>query len=326
MKTVSAAIVLAAALTSSAHAYLGSFGPQDGYAAQYGTVYGNVTYFNAGQNGLNAGGGAMTFIPADSGLWKQVSPVGSSFGNFIDRANFAATYPAYAPTPPNTIAAYAVGGHFPGHNNDGFNFAMRNDTPLGTGANKLLYSLDTYDFGGINPTSVTTGPVSQQFYFVPSLLDNSAASNGTVAREKFTMSVGDNAGNIGFQWGYARDNTVLWRTSPSGSWNYTSMIADQNNWDGVKFNIDLTADTFGIDYFDASANSWGTLVPAGTPMGAAMNNFSRLGWQLEDGVSGNALSIAGKNYFDDFSFVVAPEPTSLTILAASGVLLRRRRR
>jgi hypothetical protein len=320
---ITAGLVLSCAKFASAH--LGSFTNADGYYPQYGTVLGDVTYSNAGANGANSGGGAAAAIAADSGLWKLQTSVGGVFGTAANRAAFAATFPAYNPTPPNTVAAYMVGGHFPGHTGDNANLAFRNDTPVGTGAARYRYSIDTYDTGGPVPASVTAGPVSMQFYFVPNLHDNSNASGGPPA-DKFTMSLLDSAGKVGLQWGYARDNTVTWRPSSAGPWNYTSVTADDFNWDGVKFNLDLTADTFGIDYFDASANTWANLVPAGTPMGANMANFTNIDWQLEDGTGGSALSIAGKNYYDDFGFSI-PEPSSMAAIGLATIgLLRRGRR
>jgi hypothetical protein len=48
---------------------------------------------------------------------------------------------------------------------------------------------------------------------------------------------------------------VVWRTSPSNPWNSTSFVADQTNWDGIQIDLDLTADTFGIAYYDVSSNT-----------------------------------------------------------------------
>ncbi len=200
---------------------------------------------------------------------------------------------------------------------------MRNDTPLGTGPAVYDYSLDSYDFGGVAPASVTAGTVQVGFYFCPNPGDS--PNPGTAPSDKFTMSFKDSVGNIGLEWGYARDNSVTWRTSPSNPWNSTSFIADQSNWDGLRVDIDLTADTFSMDYFDVSASTWTTIVPSGTGLGQALNDLTVLGWQLEDGLfAGNA----GKNFFDDFSFVApVPEPSSFALAALACIsLLRIRRR
>jgi hypothetical protein len=72
-----------------------------------------------------------------------------------------------------------------------------------------------------------------------------------------------------------------------------------------------------MDYFDVSANTWTNVVPTGTAMGQAMNDFTNIGWQLEDGL---AAGVGGKNFFDDFSVAVnVPEPSSVALVA--GLLL-----
>jgi hypothetical protein len=62
--------------------------------------------------------------------------------------------------------------------------------------------------------------------------------------------------------------------------------------------MDLTADTFSMDYYDISASTWTNIVPSGTAMGQAMNDLSALRWQLEDGLS---AGVGGKNFFVDFT-------------------------
>ena len=69
--------------------YLGSFAPSDGYDVQSGLVYGDVSYYNAGQYGVNAGGGpGPTQVTADSGLWSITSSVGGYFSTVVDRTNY----------------------------------------------------------------------------------------------------------------------------------------------------------------------------------------------------------------------------------------------
>jgi hypothetical protein len=322
------AVMFLVGAATPAHAYLGSFAtPIDGYDVQSGLHYGDVSYYNAGQYGANAGGGpGPTQIVADSGLWSVIGPAGGYFSNPVDRASYISNYPPYPANDPNNndVAAYLVGGHSGGRT-DFWNLAMRNDTPLGTGPAVYEYELDSYDFGGIVPATVTSGPVQMGFYFCPNPGDTPDPS-GAASKDKFTMSFQDSLGNIGFQWGYLRDNAVVWRDDPSDPWNSTTFIADQTNWDGLTVDIDLSADTFSMDYYDVSTNTTTNIVPAGTPMGQAMNDFTVLGWQLEDGLfAGNA----GKNFFDDFSFNVAvPEPGSVALatLACISLLGIRRRR
>ncbi|QDT00228.1 PEP-CTERM sorting domain-containing protein [Adhaeretor mobilis] len=321
-----AAMVAGLCLTTSAQAYLGSFAPSDGYHVQSGLVYGDVSYYDAGQYGANAGGGSgPNQIVADSGLWSVQKTVGGYFSNIGDRVNYISGTPPYPNTGTGALAAYVVGNHGPGRT-DNSSLAIRNDTPLGV-TGPLVYDskLDTFDFGGVAPVSVTSGPLQVGLYFCPNPGDSVPDPSGSIA-DKFTMSLLDSTGNIGLQWGYSRDNTVTWRDSPSNSWNVTSIVADQTNWDGVRFDLDLTADTFAMDYFDVSASIWTNIVPTGTAMGQAMGNFTEIRWQLEDGLN---AGVGGKNFFDDFSFTVVPEPSSLMLLAgalSSLIPLRKRRR
>lgn len=317
-------LVLSVCLASfgTAHAYLGSFTPNDGYYVQSGVILGDVSIYNAGASGPNAGGGPGPIqINADSGLWKLVSPVGGYFTSVATRNAAVGAGPSYPTNPPNTAAAYIVGNHTSGRFNDGSNLAIRNDTPAGTGPMIYNYSLDTYDFGGPVPATITSGPVSTQFYFCPNPGDT--PNPGTLVGDKFTLSFMDSIGNVGLQWGYARDNSVYWRTSSSNPWTPTAFIADQTNWDGLKVDIDLTADTFGMDYYDVSANTWTNIVPSGTALGMPMQNLTTLQWQLEDNLS---AGVGGKNFFDDFSFTVVPEPSTLVLAGSAVAILLWRRR
>ncbi len=318
--------VLAAAGTP-AHAYLGSFRPQDGYNlfVPSGSVnWSDVSYYNAGQYGPNAGGGpGPTLQTPDSGLWKVTGQVGGFFTSSAARAaNTPPTTAGYSTTlPGGTVPAYIVGDHFSGRNFDGSNLAVRNDTALGTGALQYDYTIDTYDFGGFNPASITSGVVSTEFYFCPNPSDP-VSPDGRPGGDKFIMSFTDSAANVGLQWGYARDNEVYWRAGNAGNWTYTGVYANQANWDGVRVSIDLSADTFELEYFDVANNLWSTMAASGTALGSAMTDLTHLGWHLEDGVN---TGLGGKNYFDDFSFRV-PTPGSFALLGLAGALTARRRR
>ncbi|MGL4512636.1 MAG: PEP-CTERM sorting domain-containing protein [Lacipirellulaceae bacterium] len=307
---------------SPAWALLGSFTANDGYFPGYGTVLGEVSHYNAGQHGVNAGGGAAAQIVADSGLWNLLTPVGATFATVADRNTYlSAGVGSYPAVGVNHANAYILGGHFPGRTGDQANLALRNDTPLGTGTMKYEYSLDSYDFDGIAPASITSGPIDVEFYFCPNPGDTPNPTVGPT--DKFALSFKDSLGNVGLEWGYQRDNSVVWRTSPSNPWNTTTFVADQTNWDGLEVNIDLTGDTFGMDYYDVSTNLWTNLVPAGTPMGQPLQDLTVLRWSLVDGLFAGT---GGKNYFDDFNFTVVPEPTStfLALLAGGGLTARRR--
>ena len=64
------------------------------------------------------------------------------------------------------------------------------------------------------------------------------------------------------------------------------------------------------------------LAPAGTLMGQTMGDFTHIGWQLEDDVHGGT---GGKNFFDDFGFVV-PAPGAAGLLGLGMLCASRRRR
>lgn len=309
-----------------ASGWLGSFGPADGYvnpvfSGNYN--WADVTYYNAGAFGPNAGGGpGPLFIPPDSGRWRLVSNAGGFFSNSAMRNAMVGGAPPYPTSNPVGVPAYIVGNHFPGRNNDGHCLAVRNDTPLGTGPIVYDYSLDTFDTGGFNPAAQTTGTVSFRIYFMSD--PDAPWIPGTPRQDKFTMSFVDQFGNVGAQWGYSRDNLIAWRDSASNPWNYTTWNATPNNWNGIEVFLDLTNDTFSMNFFEEATSTWHTMVPAGTPMGAAMTNFTTVRWQLEDGVH---LGIGGKNFFDDAHFGgFIPTPGTVGALAGGLALLGRRRR
>lgn len=310
---------------SPAAAHLGSIRPADGYliagVGPFPADWVDVTYYNAGAFGANAGGGSVALIAPDSGNWSLLSSPGAFFTSAAARNAALGGAPPYPNAiPAGTVPAYMVGNHFPGRGGDGSNLAFRNDTALGSGSIKYRYQLDTYDTGGPVPSSVTGGTVSTEFYFCPNPGDSPMP--GTPRQDKFAMGFLDGTGNLGLQWGYARDNEVTWRTSASGNWNYTGIYANATNWDGVRLNIDLTGGTFELDYYIVSSNTWTNLAPAGTALGMTMSNFTTLDWELVDGLS---AGIGGKNFFDDFTFNI-PAPSSLALVGLGLLTASRRRR
>jgi MYXO-CTERM domain-containing protein len=213
-----------------------------------------------------------------------------------------------------------VGDHGPGRT-DNSSLAFRNDTTQGSAGPAIYdYSLDQYDTGGPAPASITSGSVAYGIYFNTSPSD--PIVQGARPFDRFTQSLMDASGNIGVQWGYARDNEMLWRANASGPWNYTGVHANAGLWDGITLTLDLTNSTFGLNYFNVVANTTTTLAPAGTAMGTPMANFTGLRWRLEDGTNGG---VGGKNFFDDAS-VSVPAPGAFALLGLGGLALGRRRR
>ncbi|MGE0480418.1 MAG: PEP-CTERM sorting domain-containing protein [Phycisphaerae bacterium] len=319
------AALVAANVVSAAFGYLGSFAPADGYDLNVfsgSANWSDVSYYNAGGYGPNAGGGGVTPITPDSGKWKLTSQVGAFFPSAAARNAAVGGAPPYPTTvPPGTVPIYLIGNHFPGRGGDGSNLAFRNDSPAGTGFAEYDYYLDSYDFGGTNPASITSGVVSMQMYHMPNP-NEPPNPDGTPAHDKFIQSFKDSSGNIGAQWGYARDNEVYWRAGSSGPWNYTGIYATAADWDGTRMSIDLGNDTFQFEYYDVGSNTWTTLAPAGTALGVAMSDLTRLGWALDDNLSSG---IGGKNFFDDAAFTIPEPSTALLAGLGAAALLRRRR-
>jgi hypothetical protein len=318
-------LALIAASGTSAHAYLGSYGPNDGYNLSMfagGNNWCDVTYYNAGAYGANAGGGFAANIAPDSGLWKLRSQNGAFFATNAARNAQVGTAPPYTAAPlTGGATSYIVGAHFSGRNNDGFNLALRNDNPSGFGAIVYDYSLDTFDTGGPVAALQNSGTVTYETYFMTDP-DSPPNSDGTFS-DKFRMSFMDSLGNIGAEWGYSRDNQVAYRDGPSSNWTYTTWNAGPANWNGIRMALDLTADTFSFDYYDEASNTWNPII-AGASMGTAMGNFTTIRWQLEDAVN---FGIGGKNFFDDSSFTgFVPAPGVAGLLLGGALMTARRRR
>jgi hypothetical protein len=324
LKRLAAASILCAAPTT-ALARLGGFENADGYDINVfsGSLnWSDVSYYNAGAYGPNAGGGSgPTSMAPNSGLWKIVSSPGGFYDTAANRALFTSGAPPY----PNSTASsgttypiYIVGNHFMGRGGTTC-LAVRNDNQ-GTGPLEYDYTLDQYDMG-VNPSSVTAGNINTSFYYCPNPIDPGP-------QEKFIMSFKDSSGNVGLQLGYERNNQVIWRAGNTGSWNTPAIIADSTNYDGWSVDVNLTTQTFNLNYFDVST-SLTIPVALAVPLGNPMTNLTHLDWWLNDSVSSG---VGGKNFFDDFSFTAVPEPSSAMCLAVMGGvisgrgLMRRRQR
>ncbi|MFN0135295.1 MAG: hypothetical protein ACKVS9_04165, partial [Phycisphaerae bacterium] len=83
MKSLLFVSAAATIVASTASAHLGSFGPADGYSLSVfnGTAnWCDVTHYNAGQYGANAGNGpGPTPMAPNSQLWSVVSQAGGFF-------------------------------------------------------------------------------------------------------------------------------------------------------------------------------------------------------------------------------------------------------
>lgn len=323
-RTLSALAMLTISLASASksHAYLGSFDIPDGYN-QFATQvpgtppsdFSDVVYYNAGVIGPKAQ------IAYNSGAWKLLTQAGAFFPTSATRNAVVSAAPPYPAFPSSgTVPDYVIGNH-PGGRTGGA-LALRNEGGA-NGAMEYDYTLDTVDFGGPTPASVTSGNVVTQFYFCPNGMDNNPTA------EKFIMSFRDGTGATGLQIGYRHDNQVQWRPGNSGAWTLAGITADSLAYDGFRVDMNLSNDTFQLEYFDVSASTWSTLAAAGTSLGTPMQNLTNLRWWLDEfTVAGDPSGYAGKNFFDDFSFKVnpVPEPSTCLLVLTSlcGLSLRRR--
>lgn len=327
--TILFATIVVTLVAGRAEAYLGSFEPADGYTINQipsspPSDFIDVTYYNAGQWGANAGGGGPAPQPFNdpANLWHLLTSPGAFFPNTATRNTYVSGAPPYPPFPATAgVPIYVVGNHFMGRT--GTCLALRNETFSSAGPMEYDYTIDTFDFGGPAPPSVTGGTVTTGFYFCPN--PSMPSQPGVQSPQKFIMSFRDSSGTTGLQLGYAMDNTVYWRPGNSGVWNYTPVIADSSNYDGFTVDINLANDTFDIKYFDFSTSNTLTLAAPGTPLGAPMNDLTHLRWYLSDQVTGG---IGGKNFFDDFSFRVkqVPEPTAAGLFTAGALALIKMKR
>ncbi len=98
--TVLLTLIAAMCIATPANAYLGGFEPADGYTlsaipqgSSPASLYSDVTYYNAGQSGANAGGGVPTVLAPDTGLWMLLTQPGAFFRNSATRSSYTGGAP-----------------------------------------------------------------------------------------------------------------------------------------------------------------------------------------------------------------------------------------
>lgn len=292
------------ALPSSAHAWLGSFEPADGYQG----FLNQVQIYNAGQYGPNSGYMTMspTLIPSNTGLWTAISG-GSGF--------------AYA------TGHFGLDRKFVNNNigtvNDQGLVITTHDQGWNGPSQRYKYNVDSQDLGGISPPTTAGNKVNISFWTRGGLPVDPAGVNG-VPYGFFgnSVEVADSSGNIGFRVGVT--------ATPGGNmvtfWNGSSMFQSSMVHFGSKFDqwnitLDLANQRVTASYFNFVLNTTTTMVNA-VPLMAPMGDFSSMYLQSSPGVT-NSKGWA----VDDFTFNALPAPSagSLLLLGA-GTLARRRRR
>ena len=135
LSALAMAVMIVVAMCGTSHAYLGGFEDPDGYKP----FFNEVVNYNAGAYGANAGGGAYTTITPNTGLWQKLqgplSPATGSSGYLA----YATGHQNYDRTNPGTSDQ----GLVITTNSDGWT----------AGTQEYSYSLDSFDLGGMVPTT-----------------------------------------------------------------------------------------------------------------------------------------------------------------------------
>ncbi len=190
------------------------------------------------------------------------------------------------------------------------------------------YSLDARDFynGGspVNPVDTGDKIVDWSIWAAPGPVTN--------PNDGIWLSFLDNAGNIGFQFGWNETYQLRYRDTASNPWINTGYVFGQPwifppgvqpvIYDRFDFSLDLLNDTWSLDVFSCvSMNTISGLV-LDRAFGQNLLNFTTIDWHVSYGNE--------KSFFDDSGFIVrpaqVPEPGTFALVALGSLLLWRPRR
>lgn len=280
----------------------------------------DVTRYNAGAFGMNAGGpgGSAMDIADDSGLWKALAG---------GRLNEDATAPVY------------TGNQYYRNHAVAYNYLYSRTgsqvLSLIAGEENLSYSytLDSRDLGGINPASTAASLVEMSFWVKPTDWDDPHTGN------IMGLSLYDSANQSIFEVGYTGDNRLQYRLAGGGAWQTTSYVlgTDSTGWSQISVAVDLAANTVSLalraynDALDILGSSTGVL--SNVALGVDALDLKGLQFNLQGGTLDNEAA-SYVHYFDDFAFAVSPgnptpvpEPTGVVLMGgAAGLWWGRRRR
>ncbi len=355
---------LALLLPQSAMAYLGSFEEDDGYripqngmisslgfggdamfylnnnavngftgivpASTFPNTLGDISHgpdlsrYNAGAYGINGGGpgGTASDIADNSGAWKAL--VGGRLNEDLG-GTLANGYQYLGNTGGLVFAqnrdyvhAYLYTGARGG--SQVLNF-LAQDTSL-----QYDYALDSRDLGGTNPSATLASIIAMTFWFCPADTDDTDAGN------LFGLTLRDSLGQSVFSVGYTGENVVQYRmTGSGGSWISSASQVGSQGWSEMSVVLNTQSDTVNVSVraYDDLAATLGSSVSilTGQNLGVNADALTDLRWDLRGGTLDNG-AVSYKNYFDDFSFNVAPVPepgSALGVVLGTLILARRRR-
>lgn len=275
----------------------------------------DVTRYNAGQFGSNAGGpgGIAVDIRDDTGLWTAVS------GGRLDEDLNAPIYNGSISGPGRD---YAIAYRYTNSRS-----GMQVLDILATEVDSIYdYTLDSRDFGQ-TPSSTNNNQVTMSFWFCP------ADTDDTYAQNTLGLGVWDTQGQRLVEVGYRGDNMLQYRVGSSSLWQTTSVAVGSFGWSQFVISLDTTSDTVNVSAlaWDDNTSTLGnsqTLL-ATTGIGLDSQALHKLRWSTEGGVFDEGTGDAAyKNFFDDFQFAVAvvPEPGSALLAGVALALIGTRRR
>lgn len=269
----------------------------------------DVSRYNAGQYGWGVGGTA-TDIADNTGRWRALAG---------GRLNEDIGAPVY------------LGGEYQRDYISAYNYlyARSGNQSLAILAydEDLLYSysLDSRDFGGIDPATTSDMRIDLTFWTRPTDADDSMA----VGINTVAMSFRDSIGQILVDIGYTGDNLLQYRLAGSALWQTTTLALGTTDWSEIHLTLDTGSSIVSLSAraFNDQSGILGTTTAVLTDEALGFNADS------VTGIEWSAKDVEGfENYFDDFSFSLSaslapvPEPGTLLLVVLGALVMMRRRR
>jgi hypothetical protein len=296
-----------------AFGYLGSFETADGYQGNGLQPMRDVSGYNAGQfNSSNGGlGGSFSNITPNAGLFYKFD-VGEVTEDHLGEL---IAHPGIARSGSSSLVLRTGSSNTssPEYYGDSG----------GDGAD-YLYHFDTYDYDLADPSAVSSGILTLDYYYCPQV---PFFSLGQISTTEFVNSLGETVFAIGTRGQLDSFGNAMFTAQPiitwqdATGWHDTNIVGNNADWDRVTLSFDLDQDRVSFNYFSTlDGNSHTLAFNVNTA-----SNLDRL-----SGIRFTAQPGTTKNSYDDFdlqgSFSVVPEPGSAVCLLSAGVLFSLRRR